>query len=146
MRLRTILAAGTVMASVGFAAPALAAYATTAVNVRATPGGAIVDVLRQGEQASIVRRSGNWCAVNKAGPDGWVACRYLADDRRGYRDRDYNDRRYRRGPDVGISFSVPGFGVRIGDDDRRDWRDRRSWDERRDRRRDRDRRGPGWWR
>lgn len=136
MRLRTLLAAGSVAAVVGLATPALAAYATTNVNVRAVPGGPVVDVLRSGERAEIVNRSGSWCLVNKAGPDGWVACRYLA-DRGGprYRDRDYYDRPvyrgrdyYRRGPSVEFGFSVPGFGFRVEDGyDRPRYRGPRWW-------------------
>ena len=81
MRLNTLFVAGAAaLAIIGLAAPAAAATANTNVNVRATPGGTIVDVLRRGESATIVRQSGGWCAVNKSGPDGWVACRYLDED------------------------------------------------------------------
>lgn len=142
MRLRTLLAAGSVAAVMGIATPALAAYANTNVNVRATPNGTIVDVLRQGERATVVDRNGGWCRVQKAGPDGWVACRYLSDvgERprirdRGY-DRDYRydrgpryDRRiYRRAPSVEFGFSTPHFGFRIGDGyDRPRYRWRNWW-------------------
>ena len=142
MRLKTLLAASSVAAVIGLATPALAAYANTNVNVRATPNGTIVDVLRQGERATVVNRNGGWCQVNKPGPDGWVACRYLSDvnerprardrgydrdyydrDRRYYRDRGY----YRRGPSVEFGFSTPHFGFRIGDHDRPRYRWRNWW-------------------
>jgi uncharacterized protein YraI len=109
MRLASILAAAaTLLATLAFALPAQAAVATTDVNVRATPGGTIVGLLRTGERATIVGRSGSWCEVDRPGRDGWVACRYLAEDGRpsgGGTSR----------PDVSIEFSVPGFSFSIGD-------------------------------
>lgn len=61
------------------AGAAFAAVATTAVNVRTGPSTSyrVVDTLRPGERVNIVRRSHGWCAVTKAGPDGWVSCAYL---------------------------------------------------------------------
>lgn len=105
---KLLIAAGTVAAAAMLSLPAQAEVATTNVNVRATPGGAIVDVLRAGETANIVRRSGGWCEVEKRGNDGWVACQYLADNGGG-RDRD------RVEPDVSFSFSIPGFSFSVGD-------------------------------
>lgn len=80
---------------------ASAAVATATVNVRTGPstGFRAIDTLRPGEQVAIVDREGSWCAVQKSGPDGWVACNYLSDRVR-YRDRD-ND-----GPSVSLSFGV----------------------------------------
>ena len=121
MRHKKILAAvATFAVAIGFSAPALAAYATTAVNVRDTPGGRIVDVLRTGEEVEIVGRSGSWCEVERPGADGYVACRYLSDRGRGRdRDRDFDDDDdFGRGsPDVSVSFSIPGFSFSIGDGD-----------------------------
>ena len=97
-----------------FASPSMAAQATTNVNVRATPGGAIVDVMQRGERADIVRRSGSWCAVDRnRGRDGWVSCQYLADDGRGP-DRDRPGRPGTAQPNVSIEFGIPGFSFSIG--------------------------------
>lgn len=62
------------------AGAALAAVAVTSVNVRSGPGTSFktVDTLFPGEPVAITHRSGGWCAVDKVGADGWVACRYLA--------------------------------------------------------------------
>lgn len=116
MRLNTLFVAGAAaLAIIGLAAPAAAATANTNVNVRATPGGAIVDVLRRGESATIVRQSGGWCAVNKSGPDGWVACRYLDEDDDIVLPDDDDDDRRSSSPDVNLTFSIPGFSFSIGD-------------------------------
>lgn len=111
---KLLIAAGTLAAAALFAVPAQAEFANTNVNVRATPGGTIVDVLRQGERADVVRRSGGWCEVRKSGPDGWVACRYLSGGRGGGGGGggiiiDNDD------ADVSFSFSIPGFRFSIGD-------------------------------
>lgn len=104
---------GATLATLIFAAPAQAATANANVNVRSGPGTdyRVVDVLRRGDRADIVRRSGGWCQVEKPGPDGWVSCRYLSDDRGGggivIGGGD-------RGPDVDIEFSIPGFSFSIG--------------------------------
>ena len=84
---------------------ASAAVATATVNVRTGPstGFRAVDTLSRGEQVAIVDREGSWCAVQKAGPDGWVACAYLANGV-SFRDRDFRD-----GPSLSLSF---GVGVR----------------------------------
>lgn len=117
MRIGTLIAAGlTAIAASVFAAPAMADVATTTVNVRATPGGSIVDVMRSGESATVTGQSGSWCEVNRRGaPDGWVACRYLASDD-GEDDEDVVAPS-RPQPDVNISFSVPGFSFSIGQGD-----------------------------
>jgi hypothetical protein len=101
------------------------AYAETAlstVNVRSGPGTGygIVDVLRPGQQVDVTRQSSGWCFVVKSGPDGWVSCRYLtADDGDDFDDDDFGDdivlRPQPGRPDVGISFSIPGFSFSIGD-------------------------------
>ena len=110
---------------------ASAAVATASVNVRTGPSTSFraIDTLRPGERVAIVDREGSWCAVQKSGPDGWVACRYLSDR---IRFREFDD-----GPSVSLSF---GIGVRP-DRPRRDrgdwwWRDRHDDDWR-----DRDRSG-----
>ena len=80
---------------------ALAAVATSTVNVRTGPstGYAVVDTLSRGESVNIVDQSHGWCAVQKSGPDGWVSCSYLANA--GYQTRIVRP---------GVSFSF-GFGV-----------------------------------
>lgn len=93
-------------------AAAQAATATGNVNVRTAPvNGAVVDVLRPGQQVEIDRCSGGWCYVVKAGPDGWVSANYLDDsDDRPMRP----ERPTRPDVDVNLGFSVPGFSFQIG--------------------------------
>lgn len=88
---------------------AFGATATTSVNVRAQPvNGAVVDVLRPGQQVEIDRcQSNGWCYVRKSGPDGWVSARYLTND-------DDGPSPSRPDVDVNIGFSVPGFSFQIG--------------------------------
>lgn len=110
MHLGKMLVAGAAFAAVAaFVLPAQAAVATTNVNVRETPGGRVVDVMRAGESADITRRSGGWCEVERRGPEGWVACRYLAGGGGGVVIAGGSE------PDVSISFSIPGFSFSIGD-------------------------------
>lgn len=104
-------------------APAQADEAISNVNVRSGPGTGfgIVDVLAAGEQADVSRRSGGWCHVIKAGPDGWVSCRYLTaglDEPDDFADED--DIVLRPRPDrpaVSLRFSIPGFSFFVGDRD-----------------------------
>lgn len=88
---------------------ASAATATATVNVRSAPvNGAVVDVLRPGEQVDIDRcQSNGWCFVNKPGPDGWVSARYLSNDGPATAPG-------RPDVDVSIGFSIPGFSFQIG--------------------------------
>ena len=114
---RLILAGAAFMAAALVALPSQAATATTNVNVRNAPNGAVLDVMRSGEFADIVRRSGGWCEVERPrGRDGWVACRYLAD---GGGAGGFvvvpDDGRPGSRPDVSFSFSIPGFSFFIGD-------------------------------
>lgn len=91
---------------------AFAATATTTVNVRNAPvNGAVVDVLRPGQQVEIDRcQSNGWCFVNKAGPDGWVSARYLTNDG----DESPAPAPSRPDVDVSVGFSIPGFSFQIG--------------------------------
>ncbi|MCC6918586.1 MAG: SH3 domain-containing protein [Alphaproteobacteria bacterium] len=91
---------GTVIAALT-AGTAFAAVATSSVNVRSGPGTSyrVLDTLRPGEQVDIVGRSGGWCEVRKSGPDGWVSCNYLANDR-------YDRDRYRDRPSFGFSIGI----------------------------------------
>lgn len=95
-----------------FPSIASAATATSTVNVRSAPvNGAVVDVLRPGQQVDIERcLSNGWCLVNKAGPDGWVSSRYLSNDD----VRPEPSRPNRPDVDVDIGFSIPGFSFQIG--------------------------------
>ena len=92
------LAAAVVAVSAG---AALAATATSAVNVRTGPGTQFraVDTLRAGERVSVVDQDGGWCAINSAGADGWVSCRYLSADNS------------IRSPSPNVSIQL-GFGTR----------------------------------
>lgn len=123
-------AAALLLGSLFFAGAANAAVATSTVNVRSAPvSGAVVDVLRPGQEVEIDRCSGGWCYVLKSGPDGWVSASYLSDDDSGYDDgsgyddEDDIDTRVivpdRPGPgrpdvDVSIGFDVPGFSFQVG--------------------------------
>ncbi len=79
----------------------LAAVAVTSVNVRSGPsiGFKAVDTLFPGEPVAVVERDGGWCAIEKAGPDGWVACRYLVGTWANFRVID--------SPDVNLRFRTP---------------------------------------
>lgn len=102
---------------------ASAATATATVNVRNAPvSGAVVDVLRPGQQVEIDRCvTSGWCYVIKPGPDGWVSARYLSNDDDSFDDEDDVDfgddrpsRPTRPDVDVSIGFGVPGFSFQIG--------------------------------
>jgi uncharacterized protein YraI len=103
---------------------ASAAVATASVNVRTGPGTGyrVVDTLRPGEQVAIVDRAGGWCAVDKAGANGWVSCGYLASSVR-YRDR-FDD-----GPNISLSFGIGTRPDRPRRPHRGDWwdNDRGHW-------------------
>lgn len=89
------------------AGAALAATATSSVNVRTGPGTQYraIDTLSPGQRVNVTDQSGGWCEVNQNGPDGWVSCRYLTADN-SYRDDDFYDD---EDPSVSIQF---GFGNR----------------------------------
>ncbi len=111
-------AAAVLLGSLLFSGAANAAVATSTVNVRSAPvNGAVVDVLRPGQQVEIDRCTGGWCYVTKEGPDGWVSASYLSDDDIGTRvivpDRP-GSRPVRPDVDVSIGFNVPGFSFQIG--------------------------------
>lgn len=73
------------LAVIGVAASASAAYATsakstTALNVRSGPGASysVVDTLTPGEQVEVNECAANgWCYIEHTGPDGWVSSNYL---------------------------------------------------------------------
>ncbi|WIJ26295.1 SH3 domain-containing protein [Devosia sp. RR2S18] len=91
---------------------AFAAQATTTLNVRSGPGTnyGVVDVLRPGQDVDIRECRGNWCFVEKSGPDGWASARYLTES-----ERERPRRPQASEPDVNFSFSVPGgFSFSIG--------------------------------
>lgn len=75
---------------------AATAYATGSVNVRSGPGTGyrVVDQLNRGERVDVRGCQGNWCRVEKAGPDGWVSANYLTSGRGDYYDDDYYDDDY----------------------------------------------------
>jgi uncharacterized protein YraI len=111
----TILGAA-LLGALLFPSFAFGATATSNVNVRNAPvNGAVVDVLRAGQEVEIDRCSGGWCYVTKPGPDGWVSAAYLSnDDGRGDDRPSRPDRPGSSSPDVSIGFSVPGFSFQIG--------------------------------
>ena len=105
-----LLSAGVAMAAPG--------SATGNVNVRTGPGTnyAVVDTLRRGERVEIESCRGNWCYVEKDGPDGWASANYLAlDDRQAPRQRDANPGisfSFSFGRGNGFSFGTPPSGSR----------------------------------
>jgi uncharacterized protein YraI len=101
------------------AGAALAAVATSSVNVRTGPGTGygVVDTLRPGEYVNINGRTGSWCSVSKAGPDGWVSCAYLSGGRvdvmpRFHRHPRMYDR-YDHGPSVELNFGFGGPSMHV---------------------------------
>jgi hypothetical protein len=60
-----------------FAAPA---RVDTHLNVRSGPGTnyRVVDSVSRGQVVDVQYCRGNWCFVEKPGPDGWVSARYLS--------------------------------------------------------------------
>jgi hypothetical protein len=111
-------AAAVAITSLLLATAAHAAVATSTVNVRNAPvNGAVVDVLRAGQQVEIDRCERGWCYVIKPGPNGWVSANYLSDDD----EDDFRPAPGRPSPapsrpdvDVNIGFSAPGFSFQIG--------------------------------
>ena len=117
-RLVTLGLAAAVLAGSALPALAVSAVATTALNVR-TCGSTecrVVDTLHKGEEVDVRFCEGVWCAVEKAGPDGWVNAHYLA---RGYEDDDdyYDDDEIyierRRAPRRIYRYN-PFFGACVG--------------------------------
>lgn len=99
------IAATAAVVFVPSAALAAPATATTAVNVRDTPNGAIVDRLRSGEQVDVREcRSNNWCFVTRSNrSSGWVSAQYLTG--------------ITVNPSVNLGFTIPGgpsIGIGIG--------------------------------
>lgn len=89
------VAGGAVLATTvaSLAAPAVV---TGNVNVRSGPGTQyrVVDTVRRGERVDVDRCRGSWCFVEKRGPDGWIASRFLSnrDRPRPPRPPRYDDR------------------------------------------------------
>ncbi|AKR56523.1 hypothetical protein GCM10011321_02210 [Youhaiella tibetensis] len=97
-----IAAAGvfTLLPSVASAAPATA---TSNVNVRSTPGGAVVGVLGSGERVDMQQCQGSWCYIEGRNLSGWVSSNYLSTGRGG------------GGPQViGPANPNPNFGISVG--------------------------------
>ena len=129
LKSNTIKALGLgVVITVFTAGAALAAVATSTVNVRTGPSTSYraIDQLFPGEVVGITDRAGAWCEVTHPGRDGWVNCAYLSrtgfDEgpriivRPGYDryDRYHRYDRYDRGPSFGFSFGDGGVGVHVG--------------------------------
>ncbi|MDB5561798.1 MAG: hypothetical protein JWN11_1216 [Hyphomicrobiales bacterium] len=72
----TVVVAGTAAA---MASPAIA---NGNANVRNHPGGATIGYLHDGQPVNVLGCNGNWCKVQRPGPDGWV--RVMALDFGGY--------------------------------------------------------------
>lgn len=83
---RSALVAGLALGFLGLATPTYAQSCvvadptSTPLNVRATPGGAIVATIYNGTWVRIVRRSGAWVFIAHDGghPIGWVYRRFLS--------------------------------------------------------------------
>lgn len=108
----TIIGAGTLPAA------AVTAFATSPLNVR-TCGSTdcrIVDTLRRGEPVDVRYCEGVWCAIEKAGPDGWVNANYLSRDGGDFYDDDDDVDIYieRRRPPRRIYRYNPFFDACVG--------------------------------
>ena len=91
------------------AGAALAATATSTVNIRSGPGTGygVIDQLSPGDDVAVTSMSGGWCEVSIPGPNGWVNCAYLTSS--GY-NRPYHGPRYNDAPSVSFGFGTGGFG------------------------------------
>lgn len=117
-------AVGLLFGALFFASAANAAVATSAVNVRSAPvNGAVVAVLRAGQEVDIDRCSNGWCLINS--PNGWVSANFLSDTSSSgggnvdtrviVPDRPVPSTNPNRpNVDVNIGFNVPGFSFQIG--------------------------------
>ena len=47
------------------------------LNMRASPGGAVLDILKEGSELDILGRTGGWLEVMLNGVKGYVASRYI---------------------------------------------------------------------
>lgn len=65
----------TLLPSVASAAPATA---TSNVNVRSSPGGAVVGVLSSGQRVDMQDCRGTWCYIVGRNVSGWVSSNYLS--------------------------------------------------------------------
>jgi uncharacterized protein YraI len=94
------------------AGAALAAVATTSVNVRTGPGTSygILDQLSPGDRVAVTDQAGGWCEVSRPGPNGWVSCAYLTSSYDGPRrfNRYDGPRYYDEEPSVSFSFGIGG--------------------------------------
>ena len=102
-------ALGAVITAVS-AGAAFAAVATSSVNVRTGPGTSygVLDQLYPGEHVAVTDRAGGWCEVARPGPNGWVSCAYLANNKDRPRRNNSNNGPYDDGPSVSFSFGVGG--------------------------------------
>lgn len=68
-------------ALIGFAGVASAspAVVNSSVNLRSGPGVSypVAGKVKAGQRVDVVGCRASWCYITKAGPDGWVAARYL---------------------------------------------------------------------
>ncbi len=116
-----VLGVGAVITALS-AGAALAAVATSTVNVRSGPSTSYsaVDQLFPGEVVGITGHSNGWCSISHPGRDGWVNCAYLSTsyiDRGPRYFRPYDRFRpypyYGRGPSFGFSVGPGGFGFGV---------------------------------
>ena len=106
---RKIIAAVAAVGSLAMmAGSALAAQATTTLNVRSGPSTAyaVVNVLQPGENVDIKQCQGGWCYVIASGNDGWASARYLTQG--GYQQPAPSK------PSVSVSIGIPNFSFSFG--------------------------------
>jgi hypothetical protein len=77
----------TVLVVSAAAAMASPAIANGNANVRNHPGGSTIGYLHDGQPVNVLGCNGNWCKVQRPGPDGWV--KVVALDFGGYSDSGY---------------------------------------------------------
>ena len=83
------------------AASAAPATATSNVNVRSAPGGAVVGVLGSGQRVDMQQCQGTWCYVVGRDISGWVSSSYLSSAGGGSQV-------------IGPANPSPNFGISVG--------------------------------
>ncbi|HEV7719412.1 MAG TPA: SH3 domain-containing protein [Arsenicitalea sp.] len=110
----TVVVAGTAAA---MASPAIA---NGNAKVRNYPGGSTIGYLHDGQSVNVLGCNGNWCKVQRPGPDGWV--KVVALDFGGYSDSGYDydgyyphHRHAYFGGGAGVCLGGPGASFCIHD-------------------------------
>lgn len=108
-----IAAAGvfTLLPSLASAAPATA---TSNVNVRSAPGGAVVGVLGVGQNVDMQQCQGTWCYIVGRNISGWVSSSYLSAGGGGGGSQVIGPVNPTPAPNFGISVGPGGVSIGVG--------------------------------